>query len=226
MLMIGCLASKVEGVLAVNRRLYSVMAPNAEIVLNELFDRFARALVGMPPWQPSCWAHWELGWGLQGFARAVLDTACRRARIQAWPPVDWCLKVLLATSSAPALGQAAAGSCSSTAAFCDFIEGDVSAGIRAYKHYVQEALQHICTERAQRRMAASSQAVVLVNAFPVRGPRQVPKQILRFPMNWDTWLATRSVCRLRLHLLVLGAKSGRLSRARVASCVICGWQQP
>ena len=98
---------------------------------------------------------------------------------------DWYLKVFLAASSAPALGQAAAGSCSSTAAFCDFIEGDVSAGIRAYKHYVQEALQHICAERAQRRMAASSQAVVLANAFPVRGPRQVPKQILRFLMDWD-----------------------------------------
>ena len=34
-LVLGLFASKVEGVLAANRWLYTVMAPNAELVLND-----------------------------------------------------------------------------------------------------------------------------------------------------------------------------------------------
>ena len=71
-------------------------------------------------------------------------------------------------------------------------------------------------------MTASSQAPLLTNAFPRGEPSSMLATILRTPADWDTLVAARSICRLRLGLLTLGAKGDRPSRARVVQCVACG----
>ena len=51
--------SKIEGSLAPGRWLYAVLAPNAQELLNELYFRWARVLLGVPPWKPG---HLVLVW--------------------------------------------------------------------------------------------------------------------------------------------------------------------
>ena len=99
--MLGLFDSKVDEVLAVSRWLYAVMAPQVEALLNSTFDKWARVQVGMPPWQSAYLAHWELGWGLSSFARAILDVASRSARIQAWPRGDWYVSSLSGVKRMP-----------------------------------------------------------------------------------------------------------------------------
>ena len=53
--------SKIEGSLVPGRWLYAVLAPNAQEVLDELYFRWARVLLGVPPWKPAHLACLELG---------------------------------------------------------------------------------------------------------------------------------------------------------------------
>ena len=98
----------------------------------------------------------------------------------------------------------------------------MGAGILAYKAYVRTTLQRIWVDRTLQAIRSSSQAPLLSNAFPDIRPSSMLSSILRTPTDSDGLVAARSICRLRLCLLTLGAKGDRPSRARVVQCVACG----
>ena len=93
---------KIDACMRPGRWMYAVMASNAEELLNQKCDAWAKALLGVPPWQSARAACWELGWSLTGMARAVLDVACRRARIFAWPRHDWYKRIFFVSMAFPA----------------------------------------------------------------------------------------------------------------------------
>ena len=136
--------SKVDGTLRVGRWLFAVMAPNAESELNTAQDKWARMLLGVPPWKPAHHASWELGWQLSCFARAVLDVAFRRARIQSWPRQDWYRQMFCEASSSPASWAARSSKLLQDWGIRDFSEGNMSLGVRAYKK--------LCKRRPERRL--------------------------------------------------------------------------
>ena len=212
--------SKVDGTLRVGRWLFAVMAPNAESELNTAQDKWARTLLGVPPWKPAHLASWELGWQLSGFARAVLDVASRRARIQSWPRQDWYRQMFCEASKSPASWAARSLKLLQDWGIRDFNEGNMSLGLRAYKNYVKDALKDICLEKTRRALIPST-APCINNAFPSRMPRLTLQNIVRRPATWNTLLATRAISRLRLDLLVLGCKADKPSRAREVRCVCC-----
>jgi hypothetical protein len=80
------LQAKVDGSLAPGRWLYSVMSPGAGDLLDNVWDKALRALVGAPPWSSGSALRWELGVPLSGAAKAISQVALRRAYL-------WCLPV-------------------------------------------------------------------------------------------------------------------------------------
>ena len=212
--------SKVDGTLRVGRWLFAVMAPNAESELNTVQDKWARTLLGVPPWKPAHLASWELGWQLSGFARAVLDVASRRARIQSWPRQDWYRQMFCEASRSPASWAARSSKLLQDWGIRDFSEGNMSLGLRAYKSYVTDALRDACLEKTRKALIPST-APCINNAFPSRMPRLTLQNIVRRPASWNTLLATRAISRLRLDLLVLGCRADKPSRAREVQCVCC-----
>eukprot|EP00439_Symbiodinium_sp_Y106_P004028 s6491_g1.t1 len=157
--------------------LFAVMAPNAESELNTAQDKWARTLLGVPPWKPAHLASWELGWQLSGFARAVLDVASRRARIQSWPRQDWYRQMFCEASSSPASWAARSSKLLQDWGIRDFSEGNMSLGVRAYKNYVKDALRDACLEKT-RKALISSTAPCINNAFPSRMPRLTLQNIV------------------------------------------------
>ena len=92
---------KIDACMRPGRWMYAVMASNAEELLNQKYDAWAKALLGVRPWKSARAACWELGWNLTGMARAVLDVVCRRARIFAWPRHDWYKRIFFVSMACP-----------------------------------------------------------------------------------------------------------------------------
>ena len=51
----------------------------AEYILESVYQEWARAIIGSPPWRSADVERGELGWHLSGFARTVVDVAARQA---------------------------------------------------------------------------------------------------------------------------------------------------
>ncbi|OLP99287.1 hypothetical protein AK812_SmicGene18188 [Symbiodinium microadriaticum] len=156
----------------------------------------------------------------EGFARAVLDVASRRARIQSWPRQDWYRQMFCEASRSPASWAARSSKLLQDWGIRDFSEGNMSLGLRAYKSYVTDALRDACLEKTRKALIPST-APCINNAFPSRMPRLTLQNIVRRPASWNTLLATRAISRLRLDLLVLGCRADKPSRAREVQCVCC-----
>ena len=64
-------------------------SPGAKELFNNAFEKWARQLVGAPPWRSGAIASFECGWQLDGFSRAIVDVALRRARLWLLPREDF-----------------------------------------------------------------------------------------------------------------------------------------
>jgi len=78
MIAVQLFESKVEGTMRFGRWLI-LLCENAELLLNAAYERWARSLLGSPPWRSGIIASGELGWTMSGFLRGVDDVARRRA---------------------------------------------------------------------------------------------------------------------------------------------------
>ena len=68
----------IEGSMRFGRWLYAT-SPGAGEILDELYVKWARALIGAPPWRNAGVASSEVGWQISGQGRAVIDVAAKRA---------------------------------------------------------------------------------------------------------------------------------------------------
>ncbi|CAE7247873.1 unnamed protein product [Symbiodinium sp. CCMP2592] len=92
--------AKVEGSLRFGRWLLAT-APGALDKYDAAFNRWACALLHSPPWRSAAIAHMELGWGLCGRHRALLDIAGRRARLWTLPQGDLYGEIFIQSHAVP-----------------------------------------------------------------------------------------------------------------------------
>ena len=59
-------------------------------VLNDNYDRWARAPIGLPIWRSDVIASCELRWSLNGYMRGLVDMEKKRAKLWSPPPSDLC----------------------------------------------------------------------------------------------------------------------------------------
>ena len=92
--------AKVEGSVRFGRWLLAT-APGALDRYDTAYNRWACALLHSPPWRSAAIAHMELGWGLCGRHRALLDVAGRRARLWMLPKGDMYGEVFIKSHAVP-----------------------------------------------------------------------------------------------------------------------------
>ena len=214
---------KVDACMRPGRWIYAVLVPDATRILDDAYDRWAKIFLGVPAWLPAHAVVWELGWPLSGMARAVFDVAVKRARIQCWPADDLYRRVFETTAQSTA-------ACWSTRSLqllhdwgiAQYSDGDMSLGIPEYKRYVKQTLAAKCLARLQSLVQSSECFLSWRIINPDLTPSKMLTSILKQPSSWNSLLASRALCRLRLNLFPLGHLQGSFSRARVVSCIACG----
>ena len=121
---------KVDACLRPGRWLFAALAPHASQVLDQLYAKWGRILLGVPPWMPAHAVFWELGWTLSGMARAVLDIAVRRARVQCWDKNDLYRRIFDTASHSNVFCWATRSlQILQEWGIADFCEGDMSLGV-------------------------------------------------------------------------------------------------
>lgn len=211
---------KVESVLRVGRWLYA-LACGAQARLNELFESWARSLLGADPWRNGGVARSELGWHLCGFARAVRCVALRRARLWSRGASDWygtffahagTLEVGWAHSSAALLQKWGVADWPEVASICPTY--------KSYQHYVSSVLLGSCSIELLASLR-THQAQVPYTTFQ-DSPSHVISEVRSLGFSWDVQIRLRGWFRLRAGLPCLRALHGRRSNARHQVCIFCG----
>ena len=214
---------KVDACMRPGRWLFAVLATDAAQILDDAYARWARILLGVPSWMPAHAVFWELGWSLSGMARAVLDVAMRRARMQCWDSDDLFRRIFDAASHSATDDTWSSKSLRLLREWGirDFCEGNMHLGIREYKRYVKHVLEARCLEKQQSCIQSSTCFLSWRVIYPKLAPHDLLASILKQPMSWSSLLASRALCRLRLNLFPLGHRQGSFSKARVVKCIAC-----
>lgn len=212
--------SKVDGIMDMGRWLF-VLVPNAEVIINDHYERWSRILLGVDWWRNAGVCASEVGWHFSGFARVVYSVATRRAKWWIRGVMDWHAKFFV-TSNTRACGWA---SCSTALlsrwSILDWPEW-VSPGatIDSYREYVRSKL--------------SSAYLVWWSPMVERHGAQIPySQFVGSPgtsiLVWRrlslpaaALVQMRSLCRFRCGQLVLRHLDNKVSSAHCQTCIFCG----
>jgi len=162
--------SKVDACLAPGRWMYAVMAPSPEATLDAFLCNSARALLGLPPWKTGMAACWELGWCLGGFARGILEVACRRAKLWALPDDDFYKIFFMQGHHVPGSWPARSLALLQAWGLDDWpdCEGDLT--LVRYKTSIRAILAHVCCANGATSLTDGS-AVPYFSIFPGLVPR-------------------------------------------------------
>jgi hypothetical protein len=192
------------------------------IFWSPVYQEWARAIIGSPPWRSADVARGELGWHLSGFARAVVDVAARRARLWLLSGTDLYRSIFL---------LAGCGATNSWAAkskrilerwdipdYCDWEGG--AAPLHAYLKFVKEAVAAISLAKWKLAVAAHDRPVAYLELS--REPSCWPTLLLKAPVAWDVLVGHISLARMRAGLIDLGHVGGRRSNASIRLCIGCG----
>ena len=212
--------AKVLGTIAYGRWLWNVF-PQCQEFLESSSQRWARTLLGSPPWRSHAAAYAELGWTMSGAALAIRDAARKRAKLWRLPPADtirqafpqahststctWASVslVLLSHWGVPDWPDAA-DSCQSLQSYFDLVDKILRA--RSLEQWLSDVRPHVAP--VDYRLVMSVPCTHLRDAW-------------KFGHPWEVLVGQRSLSRLRAGLLRLGHRGGRKSSARVQHCIGC-----
>ena len=154
------------------------------------------------------------GTRLTGFCRAIVDVACQRARIQSWPQRDFYGKFFIFGRQNEASWSSLSKQLLDTWGLCDFCEGNMELGLKAYRTYVKDTLAERCRRKFLSLIDSQFHTLCL-------NPGQILPPLVRLNVPWNILVASRALCRLRLLVLPLSHKGGDPSRAREQKCIFC-----
>jgi hypothetical protein len=198
------------------------MCSGAEECLDAAYDGWARALLGSPPWRCASVAAGELGWRLSGFARAVLDVACRRARLWTLPDDD--IYRIVFVRAGDMAGPSWAKQSRDLLATWGVPDWPLWAGPQStvceYVALARDTLETACLARWRGRVA-SHKTPVAYNTLQANPSTALHASMLP-PVPWKVFVGQRSWCRLRSGLVDLGHRGGRRTAARWQQCIGCG----
>lgn len=190
--------------------------------LDEQYSSWARILLGSDPWRNPVLCQLELGWGLSGFARAVQAVARRRAFLLGLPNADLHGWIFKQATSFPNSWACRSRLLLEDWGLHDWRECDPTESLSDYKQYVRHVLLMQCKQRQldEIRRHTAPFPYSAVNAD--ESPSQTLRSLLCSPVDWNTLVASRSYCRMRIGLLRLASREGRRSAAQVQQCIWCG----
>ena len=210
---------KVDSVLTYSRWLF-VGQPGAEVRFNEIYESWARLLLGASPWRNGAVATGEVGWYITGYARVVRDAALRLARIQMSPDDLYHRVFNLATDH----GCGWTLLCKEQIAGWNVHDWSSWSAVHPccgdYSRYLQIRLAGQCLPEWRRDADKHTAQVpyLQIQCVPGAAIRDFGGQV----WSWQVATALRGWCRMRAGLITLRHLNGKLSRARYQACVLCG----
>ncbi|CAE8601069.1 unnamed protein product [Polarella glacialis] len=213
--------AKVEGSVRFARWLL-VIAPNAQRAYNEAYENWARAFLGSPAWRGAAIARGEVGWKLDGFHRAILDMAVRRAKLWTLPPGD-LHGLIFQAACRPGSGSWADRSLQilNDTTVPDFPCWDTGDGtLPSYAKYVQCLLEKACLLEWRQAVSTHVSPIPYLDLSTCPSPN--PRCILQTcGLSWPTLLGHVFMCRMRAGLVDLGHIAHRRSQAKIRYCPGC-----
>ncbi|CAE8622071.1 unnamed protein product [Polarella glacialis] len=211
--------AKVDSVVAFARWLFC-MVPDAKDLLDAQYETWAKQLLGVPSWKNGAVARCELGWGLSGYARALLAVAMRRAALWRLPDDDLYKSVFVAGHGVTTSSWAKCSLDSSQAVgIVDWPSCATAQQTKsAYKKCVSDVLQQVCYSEWQGAVARHG-ALVPYGWEQFAGNHI--QAVRRLSLSWSDQLCVWSWCRLRAGWIMLSGVRGLPSRARCQNCLFC-----
>ena len=209
----------VEGCMRFGRWLYAT-APGAGSALNDLYEKWARSLIGAPPWRSWAVAFSELGWQLTGEARAIIDIASKRAYLWRLEP-DIYQNVFIASHSRR--GDTWAKRSASMLTEWGILDWPAwshpESSLDEYKRYVRHVVSSRC--HLAWRQAVSSH-VIPVSYLDLKPNMSTDfADAFSLQLQWHSMMLQRSLSRLRAGLLDFGHLDRRHSAASRRRCIFC-----
>jgi hypothetical protein len=195
-----------------------IMVPNVERILNDAYDRWARAFLGAEFWRNAAVCAHELGWLLSGFARAVLAMASQRAKW--WADGGWHSQFFLKCHTKDCGWALQSSRVLSSFSVLDWPQWSSGGGTVAdYRVYVKGVLLQHCHNSMSQQLRVHSQRLPYYVLEPEIHYMPAVFKALALPIGASCKL--RHWCRLRCGLVALRHLGGRLSAAIFQSCVFC-----
>ena len=135
--------SKVDGTLRFGRWLLAT-APTALERFNEVYNSWARVLIGADRWRNSAVASGELGWSLSGAGIAVVDVAMQRARLWSLDDSDLYKQVFVNSHKFAVSWASASQSVVESWSIPDLPQVTGRSGLDGYKAMVRESESASC----------------------------------------------------------------------------------
>ena len=197
------------------------MVTDAEPLINENYERWARLLLGADPWRNPATCMSDVGWQVSGFARVVRAIALRRASLWLRGASDWHASFFLLSQSVEGSWCARSASLLRDWSVLDWPDWHVEVkSYQLYKSYVDSALVTACLPRWLARVQQHRSSIPYYR-FDAQ-PGLVLDVCRHGHLPHDISMMFRSWLRLRCGLLVLSHLDGRRSAARFQLCIFCG----
>jgi len=213
--------SKVHGVLSYGRWL-ACTVDNAESMMNDRFDCWARALLGAPMWKHAAPLHCELGWQLSGYDHCVLAAALRDAKLRELADGDLCgdvykMGLLL---NVPSTWSRRASLCLRDRGVPAWLlDTTCTRTLDSYKTEIKKLLAST-TLAARRSDLVRHGGSVPYGVFATDALSSV-RLSGKLTLSWRQRLQMRNWSRFRTGVVVLAAKNGVRSTAKFQNCVFC-----
>ena len=210
--------AKVEGSVRFGRWLLAT-APGALDRYDTAYNRWACALLHSPPWRSAAIAHMELGWGLCGRHRALLDVAGRRARLWMLPKGDMYGEVFIKSHAVPLSWARRSLTLLEEHDIPDYPDAEGCGSVQSYLVLVRSLLSSAAS--ATFWSSCSGHLVPFPFSLLSSGPSPLPAALLSVSLPWEALMGHRALCRLRAGTLDLAHANGKKSQAKVRCCIFC-----
>ncbi len=210
---------KVESKLRFARWLWAA-EPGALVLLTDVYKSWALQLMDADPWRCAEICVSELGWQLDGGARAVKDIALKRAYF--WYQADSSLAGHAFVRGHLSPGDTWAKRSLGILRGCgilDWPEWLCNSDCRSYNTYVHACLADSCFQAAQTALSKHTRPICY--SALASEPTTMFHDALRMKLGWSTLVGHWSLSRLRCGLIRLGHSHGKPSSASVQESIFC-----
>ena len=210
--------AKVEGSMRFGRWLLAT-APGALDRYDTAYNSWACALLHSPPWRSAAIAHMELGWGLCGRHRALLDIAGRRARLWTLPQGDIYGEIFIQSHAVQLSWARRSLALLEEHDIPDYPDAEGYGSVKSYLVLVRSLLSSAAS--AVLWSSCSGHLVPFPFSVLSSGPSPLPAALLSVSLPWEALMGHRALCRLRAGTLDLAHVHGNKSQAKVRCCIFC-----